>query len=73
MTMWEEWMDPIHLPCGSIARFDEGAGFGYRCENCMAVVGSIGQPRDCVEEANKYKVLERLGGKGWNYKKGEPA
>lgn len=73
MTMYEEWMDPMKLPCGGIAYFDEGSGIGYRCENCMAVVGSVGQPRECKEEAEKYKAWEKLGGKGWNYKKGCPS
>lgn len=63
---------PMFLPCGGTAYFDESSGISYRCE-CGAVVGSIGQPRSCVEEAKKYKVLEALGGKGWNYKTGEPA
>jgi hypothetical protein len=71
--MYEEWMDPMKLPCGGIAYFDEGSGIGYRCENCMAVVGSVGQPRECKEEAEKYKAWEKLGGKGWNYKKGCPS
>lgn len=60
-------MDLMRLPCGGIARFDEDSGISYRCETCFAVVGSIGQPRSCVEEAKKYEVLEALGGKGWDY------
>lgn len=58
----------IKLPCGSIALFDADAGYGYRCTDCFAVVGSIGQPKECVEEAKKYDTWKRLGGKGWNYK-----
>lgn len=61
---------PIFSPCGSRAFFDEGSGTSYRCETCGAVVGSIGQPRECYEEAKKYEVLEQLGGKGWDYSKG---
>ncbi len=72
MSMYEEWQAPMRLPCGGRAFFDEASGFSFRCENCMAVVGSIGQPRECVEEAKKYEVLKALGGKGWDYKKGEP-
>lgn len=63
----------MRLPCGGTAYFDDGAGYGYRCEDCMAVVGSIGQPRHCKDEATKYENWERLGGRGWDYKKGEPA
>ena len=61
---------PIHLPCGGIAYFDESSCISYRCEDCMAVVGSIGQPRHCVEEAEKYEMVKILGGKGWDYSKG---
>ena len=63
---------PKHLPCGGTAYFDESSGIGYRCEHCMAVVGSIGQPRHCKDEAQKYKNWQKLGGKGWDYYKGEP-
>lgn len=64
---------PMLLPCGGTAYFDESSGIGYRCEDCMAVVGSIGQPQHCKEQAQKYKNWERLGGQGWDYIKGEPA
>jgi hypothetical protein len=57
----------MELPCGGKAEFDTGAGYGYRCMDCMAVVGSIGQSKHCKEEAEKYRNWEKLGGKGWNY------
>jgi len=57
----------IKIPCGAIASYDEGSGYGYRCEDCMAVVGSIGQPRECKDKALEYKLIEKLGGPGWNY------
>jgi hypothetical protein len=38
----------------------------------MAVVGSMGQPQHCKDEAKKYENWEAMGGKGWNYKKGCP-
>ncbi len=63
-------LDPMPLPCGGIAYFDESSGISYRCEDCGAVVGSIGQPRSCVEEAKKYEAWKLLGGKGWNYFQG---
>ena len=63
---------PMYLPCGGTAYFDESSGISYRCE-CGAVVGSIGQPQSCKEEAEKYEAWARLGGRGWDYLKGEPA
>jgi hypothetical protein len=58
----------IILPCVAVAIQEE---FCYRCINCNAVVGSIGQPKECREESEKYKTLYALGGKGWDYKLGE--
>ena len=62
----------LKLPCGGLAIFDESSGIGYRCEDCMAVVGSMGQPDYCKEEAEKWQAWEILGGKGWDYGKGCP-
>ena len=62
---------PIYLPCGGVAYFDDGSGYSYRCE-CGSVVGSIGQPRQCKDEAQKYENWEKLGGKGWDYDEGCP-
>lgn len=64
-------MDIMYLPCGSRAFFDESSGISYRCELCNAVVGSIGQPQRCKDEAQKYKNWEMLGGKGWDYETGQ--
>ena len=60
-------MDVMKLPCGGIAYFDEDSGISYRCELCNAVVGSIGQPKRCKEEAQKHDNWKTLGGKGWDY------
>jgi hypothetical protein len=57
-----------YQPCGSRATFD--GDYSYRCENCFAVIGSIGQPRECVDEAKKYENWQAMGGKGWDYEKG---
>ena len=59
-------VDPVRLPCGGVAYFDEGSGISYRCE-CGATVGSIGMPRACREEAEKWDMIKALGGKGWDY------
>ena len=58
---------PMKLPCGSIAYFDRESEMGHRCSTCFAIVGSCGQPRECVEEAEKYRAWEALGGLGWDY------
>ena len=42
------------------------------CEMCGTVVGSIGQPQSCKDEIAKYENWQKLGGKGWDYKKGVP-
>jgi hypothetical protein len=57
----------MHMPCGSIAQFASEAGYGYRCQDCMAIIGSIGQPRSCKEEQEKYRNWAKLGGKDWEY------
>jgi hypothetical protein len=59
---------PMNLPCGGVAYFDFSSGISYRCEMCNAVVGSIGQPQRCKDEAKKWEAWQKLGGKGWNYK-----
>jgi hypothetical protein len=61
-----------YLPCGSRAMFDSGSGMSYRCEDCMATVGSIGMPSECRSEMDKYeKVLPALGSKvRWDYEEG---
>lgn len=60
----------IHLPCGSRARWDTESEMGYRCMDCFAMVGSVGQPQHCQEAAQMYANLKTLGGKGWDYEHG---
>lgn len=62
----------MYLPCGGVAEFDESSGISYRCEMCGAVVGSMGQPNHCREEAKKWAAWEELGGQRWDYNTGEP-
>ena len=57
----------IKLPCGPRAYFDISSEISYRCELCNAVVGSIGQPQSCKDEAQKYENWKKLGGKDWDY------
>ena len=64
-------LNTIFLPCGSSAYFDESSGISYRCDECGAVVGSVGQPTSCQEEADKWKMLKTLGGRGWDYERGK--
>ena len=62
---------PMRLPCGGVAWLDpDSSTYGFRCEHCMSVVGSIGQPRDCKEEADKWRNWKALGGKDWDYNRG---
>ena len=66
-----EWPDPLDLmalPCGGIAQFDYESGISYRCQQCMATVGSIGMPKHCKDQIKKWDNWVALGGKEWNYK-----
>lgn len=62
MHRQSDYTAPIVLLCGSSAYFDEGSGIGYRCEECMAMVGSIGMPRSCKELYDMEDVVEKLKG-----------
>lgn len=61
----------IYLPCGGVAIFDHGSGCSHRCIDCLATVGSVGMPRDCRAEMEKYEAWEKLGGAGWDYNTGK--
>lgn len=65
--MPNDLLDPMLLPCGGTAYWDEGSGISYLCHDCMAVVGSIGQPQRCKDAAEKYDNWQALGGQGWDY------
>lgn len=73
MSEYQEWQAPLHLPCGNTAYFDEDSGISHRCELCGAVIGSIGMPRECKDEMEKWDNWKKLGGAGWNYLAGKPA
>ena len=65
-------MDVLKLPCGGEAFFDHDSGCSYRCLDCMATIGSIGQSQECKDAAQMYANWETLGGLGWDYKLGKP-
>ena len=65
-------MDVLKLPCGGTAFFDYESGCSYRCSTCYAVIGSIGQSKECKDAAQMYANWEALGGNGWCYKTGKP-
>ena len=62
----------MYLPCGGEANFDHSSGISYRCELCGAVLGSVGQPRSCRAEIDKWAAYEKAGMWSWDYDKGEP-
>ena len=53
----------VDLLCGATASFDHSSGISYRCNDCGAVVGSIGMPRECKELYDMEKVVNRLKGR----------
>lgn len=44
------------MPCGGQPRFDHQSGYAYRCEDCMAVLGSIAQSDRCKELNKDYRA-----------------
>ena len=63
---------PLHLPCGGTAIWEDDSILSYRCIDCGAVLGSIGQPKECVKIQENYTMWKKLGGMGWDYKLGKP-
>lgn len=55
--------EPVELLCGNIAEFDQASGISYRCTTCLAVVGSIGMPRECKALYDMEEVVKKLKGK----------
>ena len=54
---------PIELLCGSSASFDVSSEYAHRCDNCGAVVGSVGMPSRCKELYDMEEVVARLNGR----------
>jgi len=61
-------MDLMQLPCGGIAELDVDTGLCYRCQQCMAIVGSDDMPQSCKDERQKWNNWKELGGVAWDYK-----
>ena len=51
------------LECGSIAVFDVRSGCSHICSRCLAVVGSVGMPRQCKDLEDMAEVAAKLKGK----------
>lgn len=52
----------IDLLCGASASFDYSSGIAYRCNECGAVLGSIGMPRECKDLYDMERSMEILKG-----------
>ena len=61
--MNQSLLDPIPLPCGGTAYWDESSGISYRCDTCMAVLGSIGMPSQCRQAYRDMELLDVIAGK----------
>lgn len=48
------------LPCGGLPRWDYASGYAYRCEDCGAIIGSIGQSDECNIINKLHDDLEEL-------------
>lgn len=38
------------MPCGGTPIFDANSGCSYVCDRCFTTIGSIAQPKYCVEK-----------------------
>lgn len=47
------------MPCGGVPVFDKGSGYAYRCDKCNAVIGSVAQPKHCVETNRSMRTPEK--------------
>ena len=54
---------PVETLCGNTAYFDYESGISYRCDTCLAVLGSIGMPRECKELYDMEEVVSKLKGR----------
>lgn len=63
---------PLKMPCGGIAYYNSDSEFDYKCASCFAVIRSIGMPKLCKDEMDKWTMWETVAGKGWDYIYGRP-
>ena len=56
----------VDTPCGR-ANFDYPSGIEYRCEWCMAVIGSVEMSRECATLHAEQKVIDKLKDKNVRY------
>ena len=57
------WTETITLACGNVARHNDGPNsYGARCNNCGAIVGSVGMPRHCKTLLDMENVIKKLKG-----------
>jgi hypothetical protein len=59
----EYHLPSVKLLCGASASFDDGSGYGYRCDWCGAVVHSVSMPRQCKDLYDMEEVINKLKGK----------
>lgn len=50
------------MPCGGVPVFDDASGYAYRCDKCNAVIGSVAQPKRCVEINRSARSSEKTTG-----------
>jgi hypothetical protein len=50
---------PYTLPCGAVAIFDRETECSWRCQDCFAVVGSVGMPERCRQALSPNSGGER--------------
>lgn len=60
-------LEPLYLPCGGMAFWDEDKLSGHRCTTCGQIIGSETQPKKCIDLLNQYLLVASLGGKGWDF------
>lgn len=64
--MQKDYGTSVQLPqtimtlCDQVAEFDHGAGYGYRCTTCNAVIGSVGMPKQCATLYKMQDVVDKL-------------
>lgn len=61
--MWQKGdklVPSYKLPCGGTAHFDYESGISHRCDQCFAVVGSMGMPSECASMLRDEREKEQI-------------